>query len=259
MKVTKFVQPLFAALTALTISTAIGSQAFAQNNEAGPILDKNSGKLTEIVFVLDKSGSMYGLEGDTIGGFNSLIEKQKDKSGQARVTAVLFNNTVKTLYDRVPLEKVQPITKKEYFVGGTTALLDAVGETISRIKGEQLETETGKPDKTLFVIITDGYENASKEYTYAKVKKLITAQKEKENWEFLFLGANIDAAKEADRFGISKNRAVKYRNDSKGIAKNFEAVSNIVASARAGQEINDNWAEDIEKHYKEKENTSKNK
>lgn len=249
----KFVKPLFAALTAFSISAMVGTQAFAEENVNEKILDKYRGPLTELVFVLDKSGSMFGLEEDTIGGFNSLIKKQKEESGKARVTAVLFNDKVKTLYDRVPLNKVEPITKKEYFVGGTTALLDAVGETINRIKNNRLEQDNDKPVKTLFVIITDGYENASKEYNYTKVKQLITNQKEKEKWEFLFLGANIDAAKEADRFGIARNRAVRYKNDSKGVAKNYEVVSKIVASYSSGQSISDNWSAEIEKDYNNRE------
>ena len=164
--------------------------------------------MTELVFILDRSGSMGGLEQDTIGGFNSMLRKQKKQPGEALVSTVLFNNHSVVIHDRVPLEQVQPMTEEEYCVGGTTALLDAVGGAIKHIGlVHKYARPEDRPEKTLFVITTDGMENASRKYTYEKVRELISRQKEKYGWEFLFLGANIDAAKEAERFGIGADRA----------------------------------------------------
>ena len=160
--------------------------------------------MTELVFILDRSGSMYGLEQDTIGGFNSMLAKQKTDTGEAYVTTVLFDNRIRVLHDRLPLREVAPMTDADYTVGGSTALLDAVGKSIKHIARIHKYTHPDhRPTKTLFVIITDGMENASREYTYDKVKQLITHEQEKYGWEFLFLGANIDAAAEGARFGIA--------------------------------------------------------
>ncbi|MCR5323870.1 MAG: hypothetical protein K6E85_11445 [Lachnospiraceae bacterium] len=195
-------------------------------------------KLTEIVFILDRSGSMGGLESDTIGGYNSMLEKQKNEEGDAIITTVLFDDRIEVLHDRVPLKKVKPITGKEYFVRGSTALLDAIGTTINHIKNVQKEAEDEEdnnevPEKTLFIITTDGMENASREFNYDKVKKLVEKQKKKDHWEFIFLGANIDAVKVAGRFGVAANRAVRYECDSVGTALNFDVMSKMVSCARA--------------------------
>jgi len=210
-------------------------------------------KLTEIVFILDKSGSMCGLEEDTIGGFNSLIEKQKKEEGEAYVSCVLFNHSSKVIYDRVSLDKIQPMTDKQYYVGGSTALLDAVGGAINHLqKVHKYAREEERPAKTLMVIVTDGFENSSCEYSYDKVKTMITKAQKENDWEFLFLGANIDAVSEADRFGIKANRAVRYQCDSEGIEKNFNVVSDACCSIRACASISDDWAEEIEEDYKKR-------
>ena len=189
--------------------------------------------LTEIVFILDRSGSMGGLEADTIGGYNSMISKQKKEDGDALVTTILFDDKVETLHDRKDLKKIEKITDDDYFVRGCTALLDAVGSTIKHISDVHKELpEDERPDKTLFIITTDGMENASRKYTYEKVKKMVEKKKKKNNWEFIFLGANIDAVSVADKFGVSKNRAVRYECDSVGTALNFEAMSKMVGCAR---------------------------
>ena len=190
--------------------------------------------LTEIVFILDRSGSMSGLEGDTIGGYNSMIEKQKKEDGEALISTVLFDDKVEILHDRQELEKVEKITDKEYFVRGCTALLDAVGGAIHYISHIQKELpDSERPEKTLFIITTDGMENASKKYSYGKVKKMVEKRKEKDHWEFVFLGANIDAVEVAGRFGVAANRAVRYECDSEGTALNFHVMSKMVSRARA--------------------------
>ena len=190
--------------------------------------------LTEIVFILDRSGSMSGLEGDTIGGYNSMIEKQKKEEGEALISTVLFDDKVEILHDRQELGKVEKITDKEYFVRGCTALLDAVGGAIHHISHiHKGMPEEERPEKTLFIITTDGMENASKKYSYGKVKKMVEKRKEKDHWEFVFLGANIDAAEVAGRFGVAANRAVRYECDSEGTALNFHVMSKMVSRARA--------------------------
>ena len=190
-----------------------------------------TGKSTEMVFVIDRSGSMSGLESDTIGGFNSMIEKQKKQEGNAIVSTVLFNNTVEILHDRVALKDIGKMTDREYFVTGCTALLDAVGGTIERIDGIHRKDPENVPDSTLFVIITDGLENSSREYTYRKVKDLIDKRKE-EGWDFLFLGANIDVAAEAERIGISGRNAVAYDCDSDGIEVLYNCIDDKICYAR---------------------------
>lgn len=189
--------------------------------------------LTELVFILDKSGSMSGLEKDTIGGYNSLMEKQRKLDGECVITTVLFDNRYELLHDRIDLRAVTPITEKEYFVGGATALLDAVGRTIHKIAAVQEHTaEEYRAEKVMFVIITDGEENASREYSAAQVKELIKRQKERYGWEFVFLGANIDAVETAGRFGIDANRAVDYVPDGRGTELNFRMMSETVAAFR---------------------------
>lgn len=189
--------------------------------------------LTEIVFILDRSGSMSGLEADTIGGYNSLIEKQKKEAGEVYISTVLFDDSCEVLHDRVALEKIRPITDKEYYVRGCTALLDAIGGAIHHIGNvHKYAREEDRPEKTLFIITTDGQENASKRYSYDKVKHMVERQKEMFGWEFLFLGANIDAIAEAGRFGIQANRAVNYHCDSEGTAVYYAALSRAVSSVR---------------------------
>jgi hypothetical protein len=188
--------------------------------------------LTEIVYILDRSGSMGGLEADTIGGYNSLLAKQKKEEGEALFSTVLFDDRIDVLHDRKPIGEIEPITDKEYFVRGCTALLDAVGGAIHHIRNvHKYIRDEDVPEKTLFIITTDGMENASKEYDYAKVKKMVERQKEA-GWEFLFLGANIDAVEVAGRFGVAANRAVRYECDAAGTALNFKAMASVVSGVR---------------------------
>ncbi len=190
--------------------------------------------LTEIVFILDRSGSMSGLEADTIGGYNSMLEKQKGEPGEAIISTVLFDDRTEVLHDRLQIGEVKKITDKEYYVRGCTALLDAVGGAIRHIGRVQKEMpEDERPEKTLFIITTDGMENASQQYTYDKVKKMVEKKKSKKHWEFIFLGANIDAVQVAGRFGVSANRAVTYECDHAGTALNFKVMNKLVGCARA--------------------------
>ena len=201
--------------------------------------------LTEIVFILDRSGSMAGLEKDTIGGFNAMIEKQKREEGAAYISTVLFNNHTELIHDRLPLEEVPTMTEKEYFVRGCTALLDAVGGSIRHIDYvHKYARPEDVPEKTLFVITTDGMENASRKYTYEQVRQMIEAKKEL-GWEFLFLGANIDAAREAARFGIDEDCAADFICDEKGTQLNFEAISDAVCEVRAARPVQANWKKRI--------------
>ena len=208
--------------------------------------------LTEMVFILDRSGSMEGLVSDTIGGFNSMIEKQKKEEGGAVVTTVLFDNQYEILHNHVNIKDVQPITEKEYFARGTTALLDAVGKTIAQVEHRQNFADgDNTPAKTMVVIITDGYENASQEYTYETVRKMITAQQEKHGWEFIFLGANIDAEKVGGSMGISADRSVNYVCDGDGTAENFAGISMAATALRSVEgTINNDWRKNIDKDYK---------
>ena len=189
--------------------------------------------LTELVFILDKSGSMSGLEKDTIGGFNSLLDQQRKVDGECVITTVLFDNRYELLHDRIDIRAVQPITGKEYFVGGSTALLDAIGKTIHKIGTVQKNTtEDYRAEKVMFVIITDGEENASRNYSFAQIRQMIQHQKERYGWEFIFLGANIDAVETAGRFGIDADRAVDYVPDGEGTELNFRMMSETVATFR---------------------------
>lgn len=198
--------------------------------------NRNGSGITEIVMILDRSGSMGGLESDTIGGFNSFLEKQKKEAGEAYVSVVLFDDEAELLYDRVPIRKVEKMTDRQYFVRGCTALLDAVGGAIKHtVKAQRKDKKEKRPDKTLFVIITDGLENASIRYSYREVKSMIEYEKEKYDWEFIFLGANIDAAAEAQRFGIHSSRAARFTNDSRGQRLNYDAVSGVVSCMRKVQ------------------------
>lgn len=212
--------------------------------------------LTEIVFILDRSGSMSGLEADTIGGFNSLIAKQKKEEGEAIVSTVLFDDECQVLHDRVDLSKIEALTENDYYVRGCTALLDAVGGAIHHIGNvHKYAREEDRPEKTLFIITTDGQENSSRRYDYKRVKHMVERQKEKFGWEFLFLGANIDAAAEAEKFGIRKERAVDYHADHAGTAVNYKALSKAVSTVRSCkkecmEEALTGWDEEIRVDYK---------
>lgn len=189
--------------------------------------------LTEVVFILDRSGSMSGLEADTIGGFNSMIEKQKKEDGEAIISTVLFDDQAEVLYDRLDVTRVEPMNDKQYYVRGCTALLDALGGAIHHIGNvHKYAREEDRPEKTLFIITTDGMENSSHKYSYDKVKKMVERQKKKYGWEFLFLGANIDAIEVAGRFGISANRAINYECDSVGTQLNYSVLSDTVSAVR---------------------------
>ena len=206
--------------------------------------------LTEMVFILDRSGSMAGLEADTIGGYNSMLEKQKTLEGEALVSTVLFDHESTVICDRRHLTEVPEMTEEEYYVRGCTALLDAVGGAIHHIGNvHKYARDEDRPEKTVFVITTDGMENASKTYTYGRVQEMIKRQTEKYGWEFLFLGANIDAKAEAKRFGIDENRAVKYHSDKKGTALNYKVVGQALSELRCRSAISDDWAEEIEEMY----------
>jgi len=217
------------------------------------VVEKRKNNIVDVVFILDRSGSMGGLESDTIGGFNSMLEKQRKIEGKAFITTVLFDDQYELLHDRVNIAKVNNITEKEYFVRGSTALLDAIGKTIAKEKAIQDTLgQNEKADKVLFVIITDGLENASKEYNSSTVKKLIETQKEKYGWEFLFLGANIDAIETANTIGISAERAVNYKSDSIGTKKNYDTLNKAVEEVRSGKDLDKNWKADIEADYNER-------
>ena len=206
--------------------------------------------LTEIVFILDRSGSMAGLEEDTIGGFNAMIEKQKEEAGEVLVSTILFDHEQDVIHDRVDIQKVAAMTRNEYYVRGCTALLDAVGRAIHHIGNvHKYVREEDRPEKTLFVITTDGMENASRQYSYEKVRDMITRQKEKYGWEFLFLGANIDAAREAARFGIDEDRAANYHADHEGTAVIYEAVCDTVRDFRASRPMAAGWKKRIDEDY----------
>ena len=190
-------------------------------------------ELTELVFILDKSGSMGGLETDTIGGFNAMLKKQQDAPGECRITPALFDNNYSLLHDRVDIRAVSPITAEEYQAGGTTALLDAIGRTIEKIVNVQKSTaQEYRAGKVMLVIITDGLENASREYDARQIKSLITRQKEQYGWEFIFLGANIDAVETAEQYGIKADRALDYTADSQGTQLNFQAIGRVAYSLR---------------------------
>ena len=209
--------------------------------------------MTELVFILDRSGSMSGLESDTIGGFNSMIEKQKKEEGQTVVSTVLFDNESVVIHDRLPLDKVPRMTEEEYFTRGCTALLDAVGGAIHHIGNvHKYARKEDVPEKTLFIITTDGCENASRRYDYDKVRRMIERQKEKYGWEFLFLGANIDAAGEARRFGISADRAVNYNCDKEGTALNYDVIGEAVCSVRACRPLSADWKKRIDEDVKKR-------
>jgi uncharacterized protein YegL len=206
--------------------------------------------LTELVFILDKSGSMAGLELDTIGGYNAMLAKQQAVEGDCRITTVLFDHTYELLHDRIDIRAVGPITEREYFIGGSTALLDAIGRTIHKIANAQRHTaDDYRAETVMFVIITDGYENASRRYSAERVKQMIELQKAEYAWEFIFLGANIDAVEAAGRFGISADRAQNYHADRDGVELNFRVMSNAVTTLRSRAPLPSNWSDEIQEDY----------
>ncbi len=206
--------------------------------------------LTELVFILDKSGSMGGLEADTIGGYNSMLKKQREVEGECFVTTALFNNNYELLHDRIDIRAINPITEKEYYVGGMTALIDAIGRTIHKIDNAQRHTVEGyRAEKVMFVIITDGMENASREYSAEKVRSQIEYQKREFGWEFIFLGANIDAVKTAKDFGIDADRAQDFHADSRGIRLNFNVMNEAVTAFRESGIVAEDWKYEIQEDY----------
>ena len=214
--------------------------------------------LTEIVFILDRSGSMSGLEADTIGGFNSMIEKQKKENGEALISTVLFDNASEVIHDRVNVRDIKPMTDKDYTVRGCTALLDAIGGAIHHIGNIHKYARTEDvPEHTLFVITTDGMENASRRYDSETVKKMIEKQKERYGWEFLFLGANIDAVETARHFGIGADRAVNYHSDSRGTKLNYEVVSEAICAVRCSSPLSQDWKKRIDEDFESRKGGSK--
>lgn len=206
--------------------------------------------ITELVFILDRSGSMAGLESDTIGGFNAMIEKQKKQKGKCYVSTVLFDNASRVLHDRMKLNDIGKMTEDDYIVGGCTALIDAIGGAIHHIGNiHKYARREDVPEHTMFVITTDGMENASHIYSSAQVKKMIERQKKKYGWEFLFIGANIDAVETAARFGISKERAVNYRADSRGTEILYDTVSMAVCNVRAAAPLQADWSKNISEYF----------
>ena len=216
-------------------------------------MKKNNNNITELVFILDRSGSMGGLESDTIGGFNSMLNKQKKEDGRAYVSTVLFDHETEVLHDRVPIEKVPELTDKDYTVRGCTALLDAIGSAIHHIGNvHKYARPEDVPEHTMFVIITDGMENASKRYCGREIKRKIEKEKSKYGWEFLFIGANIDAIATARNFGISEDRAVNYRADTQGTGVVYESVCEAVSNVRNGQCLAPSWSQSIQNDYNKK-------
>lgn len=214
-------------------------------------MKKNDNNTTELVFILDRSGSMHGLEKDTIGGFNSMIEKQKKQEGKCFVSTVLFDDRSSVLHDRLPLEKIPEMTENDYFVGGCTALVDAIGGAIHHIGNiHKYARKEDVPRNTMFIIITDGYENASHIYSGAAVKSMIERQKEKYGWEFLFIGANIDAVETAATFGISRDRAVNYHADEMGTDIVYETVAMAVENVRENHTLKADWSAKIDNDFK---------
>lgn len=215
------------------------------------MVEKIKNGITELVFILDRSGSMAGLESDTIGGFNSMIEKQKRQDGECYVSTVLFDNVSEVLHDRVKLTEINPMTDKEYTVRGSIALIDAIGGAIHHIGNvHKYIRNEDVPEHTIFVITTDGMENASHKYSSDKVKSMIERQKERYGWEFLFIGANIDAVETAAQYGIDRDRAVNYNADEVGTHILYESVSAVVGNVRSNKRIMKNWSENINEDYK---------
>lgn len=206
--------------------------------------------LTEMIFIMDRSGSMYNLVSDTVGGYNSMIDKQRGEEGEASVTTVLFDDRYEVLFDNVDVKKVSELTDKEYYARGMTALLDAIGKTINQVAARHKNSvDSAVPAKTVVVIITDGMENASREYKLPTVKAMIEKQKKEFGWEFVFMGANIDAISVAGSMGIDASRAANYHADGIGTAANFVAVGNMFTSVRKSRSVADDWKEEIDRDY----------
>lgn len=221
------------------------------NNKAESAAPRTS--MTELVFILDRSGSMSGLESDTIGGYNSMLAKQRDGAGEVKITTVLFDDQYELLHDRADISTVPFITTKDYYVRGMTALLDAVGKTIHRmVQAQQKDGLERASDNVMFVIITDGQENSSREFKHKQVKQLIEHQKALHGWEFIFLGANIDAVETAEQLGIDEERAVNYHADSEGVQLNFSAISGAVSMFRSAKPMSSEWREEIDTDYKKR-------
>lgn len=215
-----------------------------------PEKSKVTNNTTELVFIIDRSGSMSGLESDTVGGFNSMIEKQKKDDGECFVSTVLFDDVCEVLHDRVKLQNVPKMTDRDYTIRGCTALIDAIGGAIHHIGNiHKYARKEDVPEHTMFVIITDGQENASRRYSAEKVKNMIDRQKKKYGWEFLFIGANIDAVETASHFGIDKERAVNYNADSRGTGILYSTVAKAVSEARVGHTLEADWSNDINEDY----------
>jgi uncharacterized protein YegL len=215
--------------------------------------NKMNNSFTEIVFILDRSGSMGGLENDTIGGYNAMLKKQQAEEGEAFITTVLFDEQYELLHDRINLKAVAPITEKEYYVRGSTALLDAIGRTIHKIATVQKRTaEDYRASKVMFVIATDGMENASREYSYEKIRKKVEQHKERDGWEFIFLGANIDAVETAGRFGITADKAANYHADSEGTQLSYAVMSEAITDFRANRSLSGDWKQKIDTDYKKR-------
>ena len=239
----KFSSILLTAL--LCLACAVASAQAAEDSTPRAAAPQEKPSRIELVMILDKSGSMHGLEADTIGGFNAMIEKEKKLGIDVRVTTVLFNDKMDRLYEHRAIQSVRPLTERTYETGGTTALLDAVGDTILRM--EQSGAADRQGTKVIVVIITDGMENASTEFTKAKVKELISDRQEKAGWDFIYLGANIDAAEEADAIGVRKANAVTYKNTSSGVRANYDAVGVYVAERASGDKESGAWKDHVEK------------
>lgn len=210
---------------------------------------------TEIVFILDKSGSMSGLEKDTIGGFNSTLKKQKKHKGEAYVTTVLFDDRYELIHDRFNIKEIKPLTEKDYYVEGSTALLDAVGKTIHKMEAVQKnQKKAHRADKVLFVIITDGMENSSREFTAKKIQRMIRDQQKNQGWEFIFLGANIDAVETARTYGIREANAVNYMADSEGTEVSYDSVCCAISELRAGESLSKEWRSKVDVDYEKRSN-----
>ena len=215
--------------------------------------------LTEIVFILDRSGSMSGLEADTIGGFNAMIEKQKKEDGEALISTVLFDNVSEVIHDRVSVQNIKPLTDRDYTVRGCTALLDAIGGAIHHIGNiHKYARAEDVPEHTLFVITTDGMENASRHYNAERIKQMIERQKARYGWEFLFLGANIDAVETAGHFGIGADRAVNYHADSAGTQLNYEVLSEAICAVRGSSQLGADWKKRIDEDYENRGKRDRN-
>ena len=215
--------------------------------------NNNQNNITELVFILDRSGSMSGLESDTIGGFNAMIEKQKKEDGECYVSTVLFDNVSEVLHVRVKLSKIKKMTERDYTVRGCTALIDAIGGAIHHIGNiHKYARPEDVPEHTMFVITTDGMENASHRYSSDEVKKMVERQKKKYGWEFLFIGANIDAVETAKHYGIGADRAVNYTADGRGTEVLFDTVSDTVCCMRASQPLSADWSKRIEDDNKKR-------